>query len=75
MVANNNSSNSPADNDHVGHTITLNIHIPQSNLTQMMQFDLEMFVGDVCRAIHEHLSIPMDQDRKMNCNKNQIYIH
>lgn len=57
-------------NNHVdtqnGHMVTLNIHVPQANLVQPIQFDSKMVVSQVCRAIHEHLSIPMDQDRKLS---------
>jgi hypothetical protein len=63
MVANNGSiivnGNLPS-----GHMITLNIHVPQDNITQPMQFDVQMFIGDVCRSIQGHLPITFDRDRK-----------
>jgi hypothetical protein len=47
-----------------GHLMTLNIHVPRNNLSHTMQFDVQMFIGEVCRAIQEHLALPMDHDRK-----------
>jgi hypothetical protein len=62
MVANNGSiivnGNLPS-----GHMITLNIHVPQDNITQPMQFDVQMLIGDVCHSIQGHLPITIDHDR------------
>lgn len=63
MVANNGSTISNG-NRHSGQLITLNIHCPQTNLIQSMQFDVQMFIGEICQTIHQHLSLPIDQDRE-----------
>ena len=63
MVASNGSS---VINGNVvgGHMITLNIHVPHDNITQPMQFDVQMLVGDVCHSIQGHLPITINHDRK-----------
>lgn len=63
MVANNGTTLSHGSMSG-GHTITLNIHATRENVNQAMQFDVQMFVGDVLRSIQGHLPIAIDQDRK-----------
>lgn len=63
MVANNGSIVTNG-NMSIGHMITLNIHVLRENINQAMQFDVQMFVGDVLRGIQGHLPIRIDQDRK-----------
>ena len=63
MVANNGSIVTNG-NMSIGRMITLNIHVLRENINQAMQFDVQMFVGDVLRSIQGHLPIRIDQDRK-----------
>ena len=75
MVANNGST---VINGNLasGHLITLNIHVPHDNINQPMQFDGQMFVGDVLRSIQGHILMAIGQDRKQtddfegDCSKN-----
>lgn len=73
MVANNGSI---ATNGtiSIGHLITLNIHVLRENFNQAMQFDVQMFVGDVLRSIQGHLPIRIDQDRKIYIYSREITI-
>ncbi len=63
MVANNGSTILNG-NINSGHLITLNIHVPRDNITQPMQFDVQMFIGDIIRSIQGHLPITNEHDRK-----------
>jgi len=67
MVANNGSTILNG-NINSGHLITLNIHVPRDNITQPMQFDVQMFIGDIIRSIQGHLPITIDHDRKKKKN-------
>jgi hypothetical protein len=59
-------------NIHSGHLITLNIHVPRDNINQPMQFDVQMFIGDIIRSIQGHLPITIDQDRKTKEEKKTL---
>lgn len=67
MVANNGSTLING-NINGGHLITLNIHVPRDNINQPMQFDVQMFIGDIIRSIQGHLPITIDHDRKKKKN-------
>jgi len=47
-----------------GQMITLNIHVPRDKIAQPMQFDVQMYIGDIIRSIQGHLPITIDHDRK-----------
>ncbi|UJR28105.1 hypothetical protein I4U23_009360 [Adineta vaga] len=61
MVANNGTTTING-NVSSGHMVTLNIHVPRDKIVQPMQFDVQMFIGDICRSIQGHLPITYDHD-------------
>ena len=64
MVASNGSTVSNGGTGASGHPITLNILVPRDNISQSMQFDVQTPVGEVCRAIREHLPTNIGYERK-----------
>lgn len=64
MVASNGSTVTHGGTGASGHPITLNILVPRDNISQSMQFDVQTAIGEVCRAIREHLPTNIGYERK-----------